>query len=64
MLHLLIRVVLVPLWLLRIDEVVGVVVQGLADDEGSFPRRGQLVHAPGVLDQPEHQITRWIRRLW
>jgi hypothetical protein len=42
---------------LRIDEVVYPIAQHPADDKRSLPRRGQLVHAFGVLDQPEHEVS-------
>jgi hypothetical protein len=58
MLCLLLRVVsLVLLWLLRINKVVCPIAQHPADDEWSLPMIGQLVHAFGVLDQPEHEVS-------
>jgi hypothetical protein len=58
MLHLLVRVVcLVLLGLLCIDEVVSPIAQHPDDNEWSLPRRGQLVHAFGVLDQPEYEVS-------
>jgi hypothetical protein len=44
-------------WLLRIDEVVCPITQHLADDKLSLLVRGQLVHAFGILDQPEHKVS-------
>ena len=43
--------------LLGIDQVVGVVSQHLADDEGAFPRCRQLVLAGCSLDRPEHKVA-------
>ena len=43
--------------LLSVDEVVGVVSQHLADDEGAFPRCRQLVLAGCSLDKPEHKVA-------
>jgi hypothetical protein len=43
--------------LLHIDEVVCPIAQHPADDERSLPRRIQLLHAFGVLDQPEHEVS-------
>ena len=43
--------------LLGIDRVVGVIAQGLADDEGAFPRGRELVPAGCSLDQPEHKVS-------
>ena len=43
--------------LLGVDEVVGVIAQSLADDEGSLPRGGELVLAGCSLDGPEHQVS-------
>src|SRR3954470_10090655 len=43
--------------LLSVDQVVGVVAQHLADDEGAFPRSRQLVLAGCSLDQPEHKVA-------
>ena len=43
--------------LLRVDEVVGVVSQCFADDEGAFPRCRELVLAGCSLDQPEHMVS-------
>jgi hypothetical protein len=42
---------------LCIDEVVCPIAQQPADNERSLPRRGQLVHAFRVLDQPEYEIS-------
>ena len=44
-------------WLLRVDQVVGVVAECLADDEGAFPRGRELVLAGCSLDQPEHKVS-------
>jgi hypothetical protein len=58
MLRLLVRVICLVLpGLLCVDEVVSPIAQHPTDNERSFPRRGQLVHAFGVLDQPEHEIS-------
>ena len=43
--------------LLSVDQVVGVVSQHLADDEGAFPRFRELVLAGCSLDQPEHKVS-------
>jgi hypothetical protein len=43
--------------LLRVDEVIGVVAQGFADDEGAFPRSRELVLAGCSLDQLEHKVS-------
>ena len=43
--------------LLSIDQVVEIVSQHLADDEGAFPRGRELVLAGCSLDQPEHKIA-------
>jgi hypothetical protein len=43
--------------LLRVDEKVCPITQHLADDKRSLPGRGQLGHAFGVLDQPEHKVS-------
>src|SRR4030042_1592877 len=43
--------------LLSIDQVVGVVAQHLADDEGAFPRCRELVLAGYSLDQLEHKVS-------
>ena len=43
--------------LLGVDQVVGVVAQHYADDEGAFPRRRQLVLAGCSLNQPEHKVA-------
>ena len=43
--------------LLCIDQVVGVIAQGFADDEGALPRGRGLVLAGYSLDQLEHKIT-------
>ena len=43
--------------LLGIDQVVGVVAQGFADDERAFPRGRELVLAGCSLDQPEHKVS-------
>ena len=43
--------------LLSIDQVVGVVAQNFADDEGAFPRCRELVLAGCSLDQPEHKVS-------
>jgi hypothetical protein len=48
---------LVLLRLLRINKVVCPVAQHSADDEWSLPMKGQHVHAFGVLDQPEHEVS-------
>ena len=42
---------------MRVDQVVGVVVEWLADDEGAFPRGRVLVLAGCSLDQPEHKVS-------
>jgi hypothetical protein len=42
---------------LRVNEVVCPIAQHPANDERSLPGRGQLVHAFGVLDQPEYEIS-------
>ena len=42
--------------LLSVDQVVGVISQYLADDEGAFPRCRELVLAGCSLDQPEHLL--------
>jgi serine/threonine protein phosphatase PrpC len=42
---------------LCVDEVVSPIAQHPADNERSLPGRGQLVHAFGVLDQPEYEIS-------
>ena len=55
---------LVFLRLTRVGEVVRVVEQRPADDEGSLPRGGLLVPALGVLDQPEHEVTLRNKRGW
>jgi hypothetical protein len=55
---LLVRVIgLVLPRLLRIDEVVRPITQHTANDKWSLPRRRQFVHAFGVLDQPEHEVS-------
>ena len=41
---------------LHVDEVVGVVAQDPADDEGSLPGGGELVLAGCPLDQPKHHV--------
>ena len=43
--------------LLSVDQVVGVVAQHFADDEGAFPRCRQLVLADSSLDQSEHKVA-------
>ena len=43
--------------LLCVDEVVGVVAQCLANDEGAFPRGRELVLVGCSLDQPEHKVS-------
>ena len=43
--------------LLSVDQVVGVVAQNFADDEGAFPRCRELVLAGCSLDQPEHKVS-------
>ena len=43
--------------LLRVDEIVGVIAQGFADDERPFPRGRELVLAGCSLDQPEHKVS-------
>ena len=43
--------------LLSIDQVVGVVAQGFANDERAFPRGRELVLAGCSLDQPEHKVS-------
>jgi hypothetical protein len=48
---------------LCIDEVVCPIAEHPADNERSLPRRGQLVHALGVLDQPEYKIS-FAKREW
>ena len=45
------------LLVLCVDQVVGVVAECLANDEGAFPRGRELVLAGCSLDQPEHKIT-------
>ena len=47
----------VPWAFLCVDQVVGVVTQGHADDEGAFPRGRELVLAGCSLDQPEHKVA-------
>jgi hypothetical protein len=42
---------------LCVDEVVCPIAQYPADDEQSLPWRGKLVHAFGVLDQPEYEVS-------
>jgi hypothetical protein len=42
---------------LCIDEVVSPIAQHPVDNERFLPRRGQLVHAFGVLYQPEYEIS-------
>jgi hypothetical protein len=42
---------------LYVDEVVCPIAKHPADNERSLPGRGQLVHAFGVLDQPEYEFT-------
>ena len=42
---------------MRVDQVVGVVAECLADDEGAFPRGRELVLAGCSLDQPEHKVA-------
>ena len=49
--------------LLSIDQVVGVVSQHLADDEGAFPGCRQLVLAGCSLDQSEHKVA-LLERSW
>ena len=49
--------------LLCIDQVVGVIAQHLADDEGIFPRCRELVLAGCSLDQPEHKVA-LLERSW
>ena len=44
-------------WFLRVDQVVGVVAECLADDKGAFPRGRELVLAGCSLDQPEHKVA-------
>ena len=44
------------LGLLSVDQVVGVISQHLADDEG-IPRCRELVLAGCSLDQPEHKVA-------
>ena len=51
------------LGLLCVNQVVGVVAQGLAEDEGAFPRGRELVLAGCSLDQPEHKIA-LLERSW
>ena len=43
--------------LLSVNQVVGVVTQHFADDEGAFPRRRQLVLTGCLLDQSEHKVA-------
>ena len=43
--------------LLSVDQVVGVVSQHLADNEGALPRRRQLVLAGCSLDLSEHKVA-------
>lgn len=43
--------------LLGVYQVVRVVVQRLADDEGPFPWGGKFVLAGDSLDLPEYQVT-------
>jgi hypothetical protein len=58
MLRLLVRVIcLVLSRLLCVDEVICPIAQHPADNERSLPRRGQLVYAFSVLDQPEYEIS-------
>jgi hypothetical protein len=58
MLCLLVRVVCLVLpGLFCIDEVVSPIAQHPADNERSLPRIGQLMHAFGVLDQPEYEVS-------
>ena len=49
--------------LLSIDQVVGVVAQHFADNEGAFPRCRQLVLAGCPLDQSEHKVA-LLERSW
>ena len=44
-------------WFVRVDQVVGVVAECLADDERTFPRGRELVLAGYSLDQPEHKVA-------
>jgi hypothetical protein len=58
MLCLLVRVVCLVLpGLLCVDEVVSPIAQHPANNEWSLPKRGQLMHAFGVLDQPEYEVS-------
>jgi hypothetical protein len=58
MLRLLVRVICLVLpGLLCVDEVISPIAQHPADNERSLPRRGLLVHAFGVLDQPEYEVS-------
>jgi hypothetical protein len=58
MLCLLVRVICLVLpGLLCVDEIVCPIAQHPADNERSLPRRGQLVHALGVLDQPKYEVS-------
>jgi len=42
---------------MSVDQIVGVIAQHLADDEGAFPRCRELVLAGCSLDQPEHKVS-------
>ena len=44
------------LGLLCVDQVVGVIAQGFADDEGAFTRGQELVLDDYSLDQSEHKV--------
>jgi hypothetical protein len=48
---------------LCVDEVVCPIAEHPADNERSLPGRGQLVHALGVLDQSEYEIS-FAKREW
>ena len=54
---------LARLGLLCVVQVVGVVAQGLADDEGAFPRGRELALVGCSLDQPEPKVT-LLERSW
>ena len=43
--------------LLGIDQVVGVIAQGFADDERAFPRGKELELAGCSLDQSGHKVS-------
>ena len=49
--------------LLSVNQVVGVVAQHFADNEGAFPRCRQLVLAGCPLDQSEHKVA-FLERSW